>query len=230
MVAKVLVEGARHNVKAPEYVKFFQEHWQPYFGNPEVLRFDAEGTWRSRELDDEFSKLKIMLDPIPGDAHWHLSPLERGIEWLKELLTRLAQDEPKTTSVEVVSHAVSIWNQREMTRGYSPYQHALGQAPDLDGRFFTPEIDPLPIELMENPAGEHQRQHEARIKAEQTFLRWQSKERVNRALQSRSRPVPMYCPGELVFYWRHQFKNEAAGKRHQTHSTGGYAGPARVLA
>lgn len=44
MVAKVFVENARHNVKRQEDLQYFREHWQPHFGNPEVLRFDAEGT------------------------------------------------------------------------------------------------------------------------------------------------------------------------------------------
>lgn len=75
MVGKILVEGDRAGAKADQYVKFFQEHWKPYFGCPELLRFDAEGTWKSRALDDCFSMQKVAMDPIPGTRtgichHW----------------------------------------------------------------------------------------------------------------------------------------------------------------
>ena len=148
LVGKVLVEGATNNVKAEQYMEFYQTHWQTYFGNPEILRYDAEGTWRSRKLDEFFSKKQIMLDAIPGDAHWHISPLERSVAWLKENLSRQTAEDPDFTTQDGVAMAISIWNQREMVRGFSPYQHALGRTPDLSGRLFDSEVQGLPIELM----------------------------------------------------------------------------------
>ncbi|CAE7180345.1 RE2, partial [Symbiodinium pilosum] len=83
LVGKVLVQGKTDLPNADCYVKFFREHWQQYFGKPETLRFEAEGTWRSKALDEAFSQMGIILDPVPGDAHWHISPMERCIEWVK---------------------------------------------------------------------------------------------------------------------------------------------------
>ena len=154
LVGRILVEGEKNSVKAEQYMRFYQENWQQYFGNPDFLRFDAEGTWRSRELDTYFSRQQVMLDPIPGDAHWHPSPLERSIEWLKELLSRLAVEDAQVTPHEAVSQAISIWNRREMVRGFSPFQHALGQAPDIDGRFFRENVKDFPVDIMETPVGE----------------------------------------------------------------------------
>lgn len=48
-------------------------------------------------------------------------------------------------------------------------------------------------------------------------------------LNSKSKPIPSYVPGELVFYWRHLGRKEA-GQRFQTGHFYGYAGPARILA
>ena len=229
VVGKVLTEGETKNVNSDQYVKFFQENWQPYFGAPDYVRFDGEGTWRSRQIDDMFSKLNVMLDPIPGDAHWHIAPLERAIGWIKETLSRLSLEDQGRNTSEVVAQAIAVWNQREMVRGFSPYQHALGQAPDLDGKFFDSEIQGLPIGLMDSPVGEFRRQSELRLRAEEIFIRWQASERLSRALNSKGRPVPVYNPGDLVFYWR-QIKPGGQGQKHQTGSYGGYAGPARVLA
>ncbi|CAK9109669.1 Actinidain [Durusdinium trenchii] len=200
LVGKVLSSGETANVKSGDYIRFYQENWQQYFGHPEFLRFDAEGTWMSRELDAHFSKNQVMLDPIPGDAHWHLSPLERSTAWLKELLSRLAQSDAQIAPHEALAQALATWNQREMVRGFSPYEHALGQAPDLDGRFFREEVKGLPIEIMETPIGELENSCRLRMLAEETFIRWQAKERLNRALNSKSKTIPTYLPGELVFW------------------------------
>lgn len=163
LVGKILVEGESSSVKSEQYIKFYQEHWQQYFGHPEFLRFDAEGAWRSREWDEHFSKHQVMLDPIRGDAHWHLSPPMRSIAWLKELLSRLAQDDARISPHEAVAQAISIWNKREMVRGFSPFQHALGQAPDLEGRFFRQEVKSLPVDIMETPVKEMEERNRLRL-------------------------------------------------------------------
>ncbi|CAK9032947.1 unnamed protein product [Durusdinium trenchii] len=190
LVGKILGKGESSNVKSSQYIEFYQSHWLQYFGHPDFLRFDAEGTWRSREIDSYFSKNQVMLDPIPGDAHWHLSPLERSIAWLKELLSRLAQETSSISTHEAAHQALNIWNRREMVRGFSPHQHALGQAPDLDGRFFRDDVRGLPVEIMETPIGELERHQGLRLQAEETFLKWQAKERLARAMNSKSKPIP----------------------------------------
>lgn len=157
-------------------------------------------------------------------------PRERSIAWLKELLSRLAQESSSISTHEAVHQALNIWNRREMVRGFSPHQHALGQAPDLDGRFFREDIRGLPVDIMETPVGELEKKHQSlRLQAEEVFLKWQAKERLARAMNSKSKPIPIYTPGELVFYWRHLGRKEA-GQRYQTGHFHGYAGPARILA
>lgn len=230
LVGKVLVEGSANNASAEQYRRFFEEHWQPYFGCPEVLRYDAEGAWRSRPLDRAFAGKNIFTEPIPGDAHWHISPLERSVKWLKEFLAKASREFSESEPVSIVAAAIATWNQREMVRGFSPYQHALGQAPDIDGRFFETQHQGIPVELMEDPEGAHRIQHELRLSAEEIFVRWQAKSRVDRALQSKGRPFPEYTPGDVVFYWRGHLRSGERGERFQTGTYGGYAGPARVLA
>ena len=46
--------------------------------------------------------------------------------------------------------AVAASNARGDVRGYSPLQHALGRAPDLDGRFYTPENEAFSIRYKRN--------------------------------------------------------------------------------
>ena len=231
LVGKILIQHKSSLPDAQSYVRFFNEHWQQYFGRPELLRFDAEGTWRSKSLDAAFSDLGIMLDPIPGDAHWHISPLERSIAWVKECLSKLVSDNPKLDSHVALACALEAWNNREVVRGYSPRQHALGQAPDPCGRIFETDIQGLPTNMMGNPEGELAQHQRMRVEAEVAFTRWQAQQRVTRALNSRSRKVPEFAPGDLVYYWRTQLRgHHAAGEPIQTGTNAGYAGPARILA
>ena len=231
LVGKVLVQHKTHLPDAPTYVRFFHEHWQQYFGKPEILRFDAEGTWRSKALDSAFSELGIMLDPIPGDAHWHLSPLERSIAWIKECLSKLSLESPEQDTAALLASAIEAWNNREVVRGFSPRQHALGQAPDPCGRLFETDIQGLPTNMMGNPEGELAQAQRLRTEAEVAFTKWQAQQRLSRAANSRTRGIPEYAPGDLVYYWRTQLQGKhAAGKPIQTGRSAGYAGPARVLA
>ena len=229
LVGKVLVQGKTELPNADCYVKFFQEHWQQYFGKPETLRFDAEGTWRSKALDEAFTQMGIYMDPVPGDAHWHISPLERCIEWLKECMSKLVGHEPQVSPHSALACAIEAWNNREVVRGYSPRQHALGQVPDAAGRLFESDLNGFPVHMMSNPEGEVAHAARLRGEAEATFARWQAQQRVSRALNSKQRPIPEYVPGDLD--WRSQlYGKKAGGTRIQTGRSAGYAGPARVLA
>ena len=210
-------------------MKYFNEHWQQYFGKPETLRYDSEGTWRSKALDAAFGEMGIVMDPIPGDAHWHLSPLERSIGWLKECLSKIALQDPKASVQQIVASAVEAWNKREVVRGFSPKQHALGVVPDPCGRLFESEVS-MPVSRLENPEGEVARSRVLREEAEVAFTRWQAQQRYSRAQNSKGRPVPEYVPGDLVYYWRSTIPPKDKETRIQTGRLSGYAGPARILA
>ena len=212
MVAQIMVEHPTKHPNAQMYIRCFEEHWQQYFEKPEMLRFDAEGTWRSRELDESFGKLGVMMDPIPGDAHWHLSPLERAIGWLKECLSRLTGQDPDLPSSQAVAHAVSAWNNKETVRGFSPRQHALGQVPDPCGRMFETEVSSLPSSTMEVLEGEIDRSAKLRLEAEITFLKWQAEERLSRASNSKHRRIPEFIPTDRVLL---AVRDPQAGARDQ---------------
>ena len=231
LVGKILVQHKSQIPDAQSYIRFFSEHRQQYFGRPELLRFDAEGTWPSQSLDAAFSELGIMLDPIPGDAHWHISPLERAIGWVKECLSKLVSESPKSDAHLALSCALEAWNSREVVRGYSPKQHALGQAPDPCGSIFETDVQGLPVNMMSNPEGELAQNQRLRVEAEVAFTRWQAQQRLSRAANSKNRLVPEFAPGDLVYYWRsHVRGHHAAGTPIQTGRNAGYAGQARILA
>ena len=118
---------------------FYLEQWVCCFGRPKRVRVDSEGSWMSEAAAEFFGKESVMLEPIPGQAHWQTGLVEEAIRGLTATMTATALEHPDMGAHECLARAVAASNAREDVRGYSPLQHALGRAPDLDGRFYTPE-------------------------------------------------------------------------------------------
>ncbi len=216
-----LKEGVdkHRNVTAQELKKFYLEAWQPYFGKPETLRVDPEGAWMSKELDGYFSGEHIALEPIPGQAHWQIGIVEEAIECQKWMMTKLAKEDPEMSLKELFSRALAASNGGDRIRGFTPWQHAVGRMPDLDGKLFDPQwssppvVDPMSVD---NAFGSNLKRM---MKAEELFLKWIYEQRFSRAKNSKARPINEVTPGALVFYWRKD-KGETKGS---------FKGPARVL-
>ena len=217
-------EGER-GIKALDYIHIVDSHWKPYFGVPDVVRADPEGPWRSRELAEYCSQQGTLLETIPAEAHWNLAHVERAIQWIKELLTKLAMQHEDLGFHVLVNQAVHTWNHREQVRGYSPFQHALGRQPDPEGRLFEKRIHDMPSELLMDPDADWDSSHVLRASAERAFVDWQLQEKLSRAKNSRHHLWKEVYPGDLVFYWRSQ---AAASDQHSWN--GKFVGPARVLA
>lgn len=121
LVSKLVNTGDKKGIKGSDYIDMFEQKWKPYFGVPDMLRTDPEGAWRSKEIDEHFSKQGILMDKIPAEAHWNLSQVERGIQWVKELLTKIAKEDPDADVDLLVNQATYVWNHKEVVRGYSPF-------------------------------------------------------------------------------------------------------------
>ena len=139
-------------------------------------------------------------------------------------MSKQALAEPDITVRDALSEAVRVFNEREMIRGYSPIQHALGRAPDASGRLFPRAGGDSPDLLVENANGEFHRNLERMKVAEQAFLDWNNEQRVQRALNSKGRGTLDFQPGDLVYVWRQQVSGQASVKG------GSFVGPVRVLA
>ena len=160
---------------------------------------------------------------IPGEAHWKLGICEQAIQGTKTVMTKLAEDDPDITASDALAEAVRTFNSRQMIRGYTPIQHALGRAPDEMGRFFPHQSLDCPDLLIENASGEQERNLRRMMIAEQKFLEWTNQQRLVRAQNSRSRPAHKYETGDLVYIWRKQVSGSKGCK------TGRFVGPARIL-
>ena len=123
----------------------------------------------------------------------------RGLE---VTMTAAALEHPDMGAHECLARAVAASNAREDVRACSPLQHALGRAPDLDGRFYTPEYEALHAvkpELLDETYGNNIKRMQD---SEVNFLHWTYQNRVARALNSKNRKAQVFLPGTYVYYWR----------------------------
>ena len=226
--AKVLTSGSKQQPTAAACLEYLRDGWITYFGAPRTLRLDPAGAFRGQAVEEFCDRHQIFLDIVPGEAHWKISVVEQAIKGVKELMQKLLTDEPDLDTREALAVSVRTFNQREIIRGFSPAQHALGQGADATGRLDFSGKAPPPELLVENPTGEFQRNVERQKTAEIALVEWQAKQRLSRASHSRGRRVLNFQPGELVFFWRSQVSGQSRREPGDRH--GQFLGPARILA
>ncbi|CAE7358286.1 nphp3 [Symbiodinium sp. CCMP2592] len=200
----------------------------PVEANSNQLPLRAYSAFRSQEVEAFCDRHGVHLDLIPADAHWSIGVCEQAVKGVKVLMSKIVESDHTVTSEEALSQAVRIFNEREQIRGYSPIQHAFGRSPDATGRLGEGPQE-LPDELLvESATADFERGLQRRAAAEKALADWQASQRWSRALNSRTRPVPDYEPGELVYFWRTQ--DGSKSRRSPGSKHGRFLGPARVLA
>ncbi|CAK0903376.1 unnamed protein product, partial [Prorocentrum cordatum] len=200
--------------------QFYEERWMPYFGKPQRVKVDPEGSWMSKQAAAYFDSDSIAYEPIPGQAHWHISLAEEAIQATKGTMDKLVTENPEMTTEEALARATAAGNSREDVRGHSPLQHALGRAPDLDGHFFESDFDELPYVEAQRVDKEFGENYARMYAAEQEYLRQVYMRRISRAENAKNQAVKSVAPGMWVRYFRKE-KGEAKGR---------FKGLARVLA
>ena len=225
-IGRMISSGKKGHVSAQQFLTCFRENWTQYFGNPHTLRVDPDGSFRSHEVSNYCDRYNIFLDIVPGEAHWKIGVCEKAIQGAKSVMDKLVADNPDISATEALSEAIRTFNGRELVRGYTPIQHALGRAPDELGRFFQSLPGMSPDLLVERADGEMARNHQRMKIAEQAFLDWTNEQRLQRAECSRARRRLNFSPGDLVYIWRHQLPLKTA----QRNTCGRFIGPARILA
>ena len=188
------------------------------------MRLDPAGAFRSNEVEAYCDQHGIYLDVIPAEAHWKFGICEQAVQGLKEVMNKLVMEEPTISAEDALSTAVRTFNHREIVRGFSPVQHALGLAPDATGRFVSSLEGRQHEAIIANPTEEFQQSVDRMKTAEQAHSSWNARERIKRAMNSRGQRQNHYQPGDLVYYWRKQLPKSMNATK-----TGGFLGPGRVL-
>ena len=204
--------------------KSMEEHWLAHFGQPDMIRVDADGAWRNEEADRYCNSRGIQLDFVPAEAHWQIGIVESAIKSTKAVMQALCEEFKDMSIEECFARALWACNSRDNPCGYSPLQHATGRAPDEWGRLFDSKVSGFPIHSQEMIDAGFGANIKAMSLAEQAFLKDQAQQRLARAEAAGKRPL---VPGDLVFYWRRQV---AGREKERGFTIGSFVGPARVLA
>ena len=226
-VGRVLFQHASKTPSAQDFVDFFEGHWLPSFGKPQVLRVDPAGCFRSKVLDGYLAQRQIEVHHIPAEAHWQISIVERSIQSVKAMMSALVSEQPHMSTQEAFARAVWASNHRDQYHGYSPLQHAFGRSPNEVGHLGESKLRDIPILTESGVSAEFGEDVKAMHTAEKAFLEEQAKERLRRAELAGARPMKNVAPGDLVYAWR-RMTPRGDGNRH--FKGGGFAGPYRVLA
>ena len=225
--AKILTKGYKKTPNAALCVQYLSEGWIQMFGKPKTLRLDPAGSFRSQQIEGFCDRHSIFLDVIPGEAHWQIGTAEQAIQGVKQLLDKLQAIEPDETPENLLSLAISTFNQRDLVRGFSPSQHVLGRNTDATGRYLGQGQEAEEDVILNDQPEAIVRASRLRAEAEKALIDWQAQQRVSRALNSRTRPYYAYQPGDLVYFWRTQ--EAGRHRRHPGMRQGRFLGPARVL-
>ncbi|CAK0829393.1 unnamed protein product, partial [Prorocentrum cordatum] len=204
-------EDRHRNPAWADLKQFYEERWMPYFGNAQMMKVDPEGSWMSKQAAEYFDSDSIAYEPIPGQAHWHISLAEEAIQATKGTMGKLVTENPEMTTEEALARATAAGNSREDVRGHSPLQHALGRAPDLDGHFFESDFDELPYVEAQRVDKEFGENYTRMYAAEQEYLRQVYMRRISRAENAKNQAVKSVAPGMWVRYFRKE-KGEAKGR------------------
>ena len=226
--ARILTRGSKQQPGAQSCLGYLQEGWMQYFGKPQVLRLDPAGSFRSQAVEGFCDRHGIYLEIIPGEAHWKLGVCEQAVKGVKEVMTKMCDHDPEVTPEEALAITIMTFNHRDLVRGFSPVQHALGHNPDQVGPVLE-TINQAPVAMLwEDPQGEIERSARLRAQAEAAHASWVAQQRIVRAQNSRSQPLLDYQAGELVYLWRSQTGQQ--GRRQPGDKHGRFIGPARILA
>ena len=225
-VGRVLFQHASRTPSMQDFVDFFEGHWLPSFGKPQVLRVDPAGCFRSKHLDEYLADRQIEVQHIPAEAHWQISVVERAIQSLKAMMSALVSEQPSMSATEAFARSIWASNNRDQYHGYSPLQHAFGRSPNELGQLGESKLRDLPVLSENGVSAEFGVDVKAMFVAEKAFLEEQAKERLRRAELSGARTMKHFCPGDLVYAWR-RMTPKADGNKH--FKGGRFVGPYRVL-
>ena len=129
----------RHRQASWEEIrKALEGHWIAHHGQPGVIRGDADGAWRSNEAERYCSIRGILLEFAHAEAQWQIGIVEASIKSVKAVLSALCEEFNDMIVEEFfLAELCGRVIRGDNHCGYSPLQHALGQAPDELGHMLS---------------------------------------------------------------------------------------------
>ncbi|CAK0852323.1 unnamed protein product [Prorocentrum cordatum] len=206
------------NTTAKEMKETVLKSWIQHYGKPEVLRSDPEGCFRQAEHRARLSGHGIEWRPEPGEAHWRMGVVERCIETIKEIATRMAWEVPDDIEPqEIFTWARAANNDLMRHNDYSPLMLLMGRTPA--GHGLQDEENPSTLSA-EVKGDQFQKLVLNKRTAYKACVDHYLSEKTKRALLAKTRPFNVWESGEKAHYWRsakgnsHKTKQGMSGRSH----------------
>ena len=189
------------NATSSEVVSGIQDTWVRHYGLPGQIRMDPEGAFRSNELGAWAEERGVLLLPCAAEAHGQIGVVERAIQTIKNTTRQILQG-AGVDAWDAIQQACHAHNELARVEGFSPFQWAFGRQPTHIGQMHEKGHD-LPYLTSSAIAGSSMASNlRLRVQAQQSFLRQQAQEQVSRAVNSKTRRITQFVPGDLVFFKR----------------------------
>ena len=140
------------NYTGAEIPKILLSEWMRHYGQPDTLQFDPEGCFREdRHFKSWLSEGCIRPNMLPGEASWKLGTINKLIDSVKGMATKLARRVPHDVSAqEIFDAATTAHGDLHRRHGFSPFQLMTGRTPKGIGPQ-TPEFGTASATLQSGP-------------------------------------------------------------------------------
>jgi transposase InsO family protein len=192
--AACIIDTKRSSVIVDKFIQC----WIGVHGAPKRLYSDNGGEFNNGEFRDMAENFNIEVRTTPAFSPWSNGLLERHNRTLTEILLKVRADSDVDWQT-ALAWALNAKNSLHSVHGYSPYQVAFGQNPNLSSVLNS---EPLALEAttISSIVGKHISALHATRKA---FLEAESSEKIRRALRKQIRPSgDNYVTGDRVYYKR----------------------------
>ena len=204
----------------------FRDMWLSWAGPPESMYLDPAGEFRSDQWSQFLQSQNI--DVFMSTEAWQKGRIERHGDILKNMLTRMDQENPFQTPSqfdEALLMCCRAKNSLSRSHGYAPEQIVLGKSSKLPASLTGDPLAPAhALAIGEGLESENFRKTlDLRTRARQAYILADNSDAMRRALLRKSCPHRgTYQPGQLVLYWVRRRKPNRS-------EVGRWHGPGRVV-
>ena len=188
------------NYTGAQVPKILQNEWVRHYSRPKVLQFDPEGAFvEDAHFKTWMSSQSICPDVLPGEASWKLGPINKMIDSVKEMATKLAKRLPDDITAQEIFDAVTIaHSDLHRQNGFAPCQLMMGRTPAGIG-VTEPRLGEASAVLASEPM---QKLLQVQREAYHVYLDHHKDVMAHKLAVHRSRPFSTWASGEWCWCWR----------------------------
>ena len=98
------------NVTGEIMLNTLLNHWIKYYGKPDIVRTDPEGTFRDQGFRRGLAAKSIRLDIDPGDASWKTGALGKTLDTIKQAICAARRTPDSVTIQEIFDERPTAQN------------------------------------------------------------------------------------------------------------------------